>query len=114
MYVLLFFTSNFDIIIGINCLLFFYCLFPSFSFLQDQQRLQQDVSELNALLIDAIERSLVGTPRASLIQDLYGFDQTSCVKCLVCHTVSARDEAQKWLLVNTEGCSRYLVFVHTF
>jgi ubiquitin carboxyl-terminal hydrolase 40 len=49
-----------------------------------QARKQQDAQELNRVLFEAIEQSLVGTAEADLISSLYEGCTAAAVQCTVC------------------------------
>ena len=64
---------------------------------------QHDVQELNRILFEALEKSLVGTPASSLVSSLYGGTLVDIVKCLTCGTIRRRLDAFKDLTIPVVG-----------
>ncbi|XP_019857565.1 PREDICTED: ubiquitin carboxyl-terminal hydrolase 40-like [Amphimedon queenslandica] len=67
-------------------------LVSSFGWTNNEQMQQHDVQELNRILFDAIESSLVGTSGEQLIAQLYHGTSVQQVICGRCENVSEREE----------------------
>jgi len=67
---------------------------------------QQDVQELNRLLFEEIEASLLGTKQQDLITDLYKGVMTNQVVCTVCNNVSVRPESFQDVVCTIRGFER--------
>ncbi|KAJ1407377.1 hypothetical protein B484DRAFT_313946, partial [Ochromonadaceae sp. CCMP2298] len=65
---------------------------------------QHDAHELNRLLLDALERSLVRTPSADLCRDLYEGALANQIRCLGCLGVSERAEPFYDINLQIVGC----------
>ena len=66
-------------------------LTDSFGWTNNEELQQHDVQELNRILFSAIEQSLVNTPQAKLIQELYRGTYVNKVRCLTCLNVFQRE-----------------------
>jgi ubiquitin carboxyl-terminal hydrolase 40 len=66
-------------------------LTDSFGWTNSEELQQHDVQELNRILFAAIEKSLVNTKQAKLIQELYRGTCVNKVKCLTCTNVVERE-----------------------
>eukprot|EP00753_Platysulcus_tardus_P021511 PLAT9028.2.p1 GENE.PLAT9028.2~~PLAT9028.2.p1 ORF type:complete len:1575 (+),score=825.94 PLAT9028.2:16-4740(+) len=64
---------------------------------------QHDVQELNRILFDAIDRSLVRTPGEKLIPRLYRGRQVNLIYCTRCRRVSEREEDFYDIVVPVKG-----------
>lgn len=78
-------------------------LTSSFGWSGRDEVVQHDVQELNRVLFNAIEQSLVGTQGRDLISSLYGGVVVNQIKCLKCLTVKEREEAFNDLTVPVQG-----------
>jgi len=67
-------------------------LTKSFGWTGAQYAEQQDVSELNRVLFDAVEKSLEGTIYDSMVQELFFGRQEHVITCLKCNTPRSRPE----------------------
>lgn len=67
-------------------------LTASFGWTRSDEVIQHDAQELNRVLFNAIEKSLVGTPGSDLINRLYGGSLVNLTQCLMCGYVSEREE----------------------
>ena len=65
--------------------------------------IQHDVSELNRILIDAIERSLRDTMAHDLIARLYRGISVQEIQCQACTYISRREEHFYDITVNVQG-----------
>ncbi len=66
-------------------------LTESFGWSNNEELQQHDVQELNRILFNAIEHSLVNTSKAKLIQENYRGTCVNKVKCLSCQNVFERE-----------------------
>jgi ubiquitin carboxyl-terminal hydrolase 40 len=66
-------------------------LTDSFGWTNNEELQQHDVQELNRILFNAIEQSLVNTKQSNLIQKLYRGTCVNKVKCLACSTEFQRE-----------------------
>ena len=78
-------------------------LTTSFGWNRPEERIQHDVQELNRILFNAIEQSLVGTCVASLISSLYGGKTVTVTQCQECAYESKREESFLDLTVPVAG-----------
>jgi len=67
-------------------------LTDAFGWVSREVRVQHDAHELNRILIDAIERSLKGTSKEELINNIYQGQTVSRILCLKCEHCSERTE----------------------
>eukprot|EP00475_Leptophrys_vorax_P005152 TRINITY_DN13100_c0_g2_i1.p1 TRINITY_DN13100_c0_g2~~TRINITY_DN13100_c0_g2_i1.p1 ORF type:complete len:769 (-),score=208.22 TRINITY_DN13100_c0_g2_i1:1412-3718(-) len=80
-------------------------LTDSFGWTNGEVAYQQDVSELNRQLLDAIEQSLKGTKGDKLVDSLYKGTLVQEIKCKQCGLESQRPESFIDLQVMVEGLS---------
>lgn len=66
-------------------------LTDSFGWQDQDTREQHDVQELNRILFQAIESSLINTSQSKLIQKLYKGTIINKIHCLSCSTVKQRE-----------------------
>lgn len=66
-------------------------LTDSFGWSNSEELQQHDVQELNRILFNAIEQSLVNTKESKLIKDLYRGTCVNKIKCLTCLNVIQRE-----------------------
>lgn len=66
-------------------------LTDSFGWSNSEELQQHDVQELNRILFNAIEQSLVNTKQSNLIKDLYRGTVINKIKCLTCLNVFQRE-----------------------
>lgn len=66
-------------------------LTESFGWSNNEELQQHDVQELNRILFNAIEQSLVNTSKSKLIQELYRGTCVNKIKCLSCLNVFERE-----------------------
>ncbi|EGD76051.1 hypothetical protein PTSG_00761 [Salpingoeca rosetta] len=68
-------------------------LTAAFGWQRSQEIQQHDVQELNRVLFDAIEQSLVMSPGERIIRDMYEGKLVNIVQCLECGAASRREES---------------------
>jgi ubiquitin carboxyl-terminal hydrolase 40 len=66
-------------------------LTDSFGWTNNEELQQHDVQELNRILFNAIEQSLVNTKQSKLIQELYRGTCVNKIKCLTCLNIFERE-----------------------
>lgn len=66
-------------------------LTESFGWSNNEELQQHDVQELNRILFNAIEQSLVNTSKSKLIQELYRGTCVNKIKCLSCQNIFERE-----------------------
>jgi uncharacterized UBP type Zn finger protein len=80
-------------------------LTQAFGWTEENLVYQQDVSELNRLLLDAIEQSLKGSEQENLIQELYKGSMEQKIICSECKYESTRIEHFMDITLSVEGLS---------
>lgn len=66
-------------------------LTESFGWSNNEELQQHDVQELNRILFNAIEQSLVNTSKSKLIQELYRGTCVNKIRCLSCMNIFERE-----------------------
>ncbi|GFO30595.1 ubiquitin carboxyl-terminal hydrolase 40 [Plakobranchus ocellatus] len=77
----------------------------SFGWTNQEAFQQHDVQELNRILFNAIEESLVGTPGQNIITELYHGTIVNQIICLKCKKISEREEDFQDLTLAVAGMS---------
>ncbi|ETO30867.1 hypothetical protein RFI_06250 [Reticulomyxa filosa] len=77
----------------------------SFGWLNKEATIQHDAHELNRILLDALERSIVDTPKKTLINDIFQGTTVHRTLCLECSKVNATKETFLDILVEVENLS---------
>eukprot|EP00466_Bigelowiella_natans_P011188 jgi/Bigna1/132559/aug1.18_g7267 len=78
-------------------------LTDSFGWNENQVRQQHDLSELNMVLLEAIEKSLKNTSGGDLISRTYEIGVSQEVQCKECGNISKRDTVERTLTVDVQG-----------
>ena len=78
-------------------------LTESFGWRQNDVRIQQDITELQRVLCDAISRSLAGTCVSSLVSDIYSGTVVNKLLCTRCNTVREREEVYEDVVLGVKG-----------
>ena len=85
-----------------------------FGWKDDEAFQQHDVSELNRILLDAIELSLKGTKQESLVCDLYKGTSVQTITCSVCKYTSERKDEFLDISLAVEGKSSLIESLDQF
>jgi len=75
----------------------------SFGWWNKEATVQHDAHELNRILLDALERSIVDTSKKNLINDIFQGKTVHRTLCLECSTVTRREETFLDILVEVEN-----------